>query len=147
MGSLSYTATISLDGYAADTNGDFQWSALTDEVFQFHVERMAAVSTEVLGPNTYLLMRYWETEPEAGDWGALEHEFARRWRDIDQVVASSTLTQNELASERVRVVPALGLSELKRALKCSGRPAADWLLHGVYRAQMWPTSTSNIVDE
>lgn len=114
MGSLSYTATISLDGYAADANGDFRWSAPTDEVFEFHVERMAAVSTEVLGRNTYLLMRYWETEPEAGDWGALEHEFARRWGNIEYVVASSTLTQDELASERVRLVSDLGLPELRQ---------------------------------
>lgn len=119
MGSLSYTATISLDGYAADANGDFQWSAPTDEVFEFHVERMAAVSTEVLGRNTYLLMRYWETEPEVGNWGALEHEFARRWRNINQVVASTTLTQDDLASEQDHLVSHLGLSELEQIVNAA----------------------------
>ena len=59
MGTLSFTATVSLDGYAADASGDFQWSAPRDEVFRFHVERMGAVSTEVLGRNTYQLMTYW----------------------------------------------------------------------------------------
>lgn len=76
MGTLSFTATISIDGYAADADGDFQWSAPNEEVFDFHVERMAAVSTEVLGRRTYQLMRYWEAEPEGEDWGEAEKEFA-----------------------------------------------------------------------
>ncbi|GAA1214880.1 dihydrofolate reductase family protein [Prauserella alba] len=114
MGTLSYTATVSIDGYAADADGDFQWSAPSDEAFQFHVDRMAAVSTEVLGRNTYLLMRYWESAPEDGSWGAAEHEFSRRWCGIERVVVSSTLTRDDVASERVRLVPELGLAELEK---------------------------------
>lgn len=117
MGSLSYTATMSLDGYVADANGDFQWSAPTDEVFQFHVDRLAAVSTEVLGRNTYLLMRYWEAEPDDGSWVAAEHEFARRWQELERVVASSTLTHEDLGTGRVRLVPDLGLEELAQIVK------------------------------
>ena len=49
MGTLCYTASVSLDGYVADADGDFQWSAPDDEVFNFHVERMGPVSHEVLG--------------------------------------------------------------------------------------------------
>lgn len=121
MGSLSYTATVSLDGYAADADGDFQWSAPGDEVFQLHVDRMAAVSTEVLGRNTYELMRYWETDPEDDSWSASEHEFARRWRSLEKVVASSTLTHKDLASERARLVPALGLGELEQIVEDAPR--------------------------
>lgn len=117
MGTLSYTATISLDGYVADATGDFQWSGPDDEVFQFHVDRMDAVSTEVLGRNTYLLMKYWEAEPADESWSEAEHEFARRWRQIDHVVVSSTLTGADLASERVRLVAELGLSELEQIVR------------------------------
>ncbi len=113
MGTLSYTATMSLDGYVADTDGDFQWSAPSEEVFQFHIDRMAAVSTEVLGRNTHELMRYWEAEPDNEPWGAAEHEFARRWQNIDRVVASSTLTSDELG-ERTRLVPILDLATLEQ---------------------------------
>lgn len=114
MGTLSYTATISLDGYAADASGDFQWSAPSDEVFRFHVERMAAVSTEVLGRNTYQLMTYWNSEPEDGSWGEDEREFARRWQGIGHVVVSSTLGPEDLDSPRDRLVPRLDLSALER---------------------------------
>lgn len=115
MGTLSYTATVSLDGYAADESGDFQWTAPGEEVFDFHVERMGAVSTEVLGRNTYELMTYWEAEPgsqEYEEWGDSEREFARRWRALDLVVASSTLQLDQLGSGDPRLVRRLSLEEL-----------------------------------
>lgn len=114
MGTLGYTATVSLDGYVADASGDFQWSGPSDEVFAFHVERMAAVSTEILGRNTYELMTYWETEPDDGSWGADEREFARRWQNLNLVVASSTLTPEDVPSERTRLVADLNLDEIAR---------------------------------
>lgn len=69
MGSLSYTATVSLDGYVVDADGDFQWSGPDDEVFRFHVERMGPISHEILGRKTYELMRYWYADPDTEDWG------------------------------------------------------------------------------
>jgi len=113
MGILNFTATVSLDGYAADADGDFQWSAPNSAVFDFHVERMAQVSTEVLGRKTFALMQYWEAEPANEVWTPAEHEFARRWRAIDKVVVSSTLTK-DVESDRVRLVPELSLHELQR---------------------------------
>lgn len=113
MGTLSYAATLSLDGYVADADGDFQWSAPDDEVFRFHVERMESVSHEVLGRRTYQLMTYWQSEPEDESWGADEQEFARRWQNLTHVVASSTLTDGDLTSERDRLVPRLDLAGLQ----------------------------------
>ena len=117
MGTLSFTATVSLDGYAADASGDFQWSAPRDEVFRFHVERMGAVSTEVLGRNTYQLMTYWNAEPEDGSWGEDEREFARRCQGIEHVVVASTLEPEDLDSPRDRLVPRLELSELEQIVR------------------------------
>lgn len=114
MGTLSYTATVSLDGYVADADGDFQWSGPDDEVFRFHVERMGPVSHEILGRNTYELMRYWYSEPEGADWGADEHEFARLWAELNHVVVSSTLAASDLESPRERLLPQLDLAELQR---------------------------------
>ncbi|OBI26093.1 dihydrofolate reductase family protein [Mycobacterium sp. E2238] len=113
MGTLCYTATMSLDGYVADGSGDFQWSAPSDPVFTAHVDRMAEVSTEVLGRKTFALMQYWETDPEDEEWASAEREFAQRWRGIHKVVVSSTLT-HEIESDRVRLVPDLRLDELKQ---------------------------------
>ncbi|MHC9292238.1 dihydrofolate reductase family protein [Mycobacterium sp. LTG2003] len=114
MGTLTYAATVSLDGYAADADGDFQWSAPSDAVFAVHLERMAEVSTEVLGRKTYALMDYWETYPDDDDRPLAERQFAKRWQAIDKVVVSSTLTHDELGSDRARLVPDLSLDELQR---------------------------------
>ncbi|WP_203138017.1 dihydrofolate reductase family protein [Microbacterium sp. JZ31] len=113
MGTLSYTATVSIDGYVNDATGDFNWSGPSDEVFQLHVERMAAVSTEVLGRNTFLLMQYWETEPEDDSWGEDEREFARRWRSLDRMVASSTLAPEDVPPDRGRLIRHLRLADLR----------------------------------
>ncbi len=117
MGTLSYSATVSLDGYVADASGDFPWAAPSAEVFAFHIERMSEVSTEILGRNTFLLMKYWEAEPDAGSWGDAEHEFARRWLNSECVVASSTLAREEVGSERVRLIPELSLADLKQIVE------------------------------
>lgn len=117
MGTLGYTATISIDGYVNDDTGDFQWSGPSDEVFDFHVERMGAVSTEVLGRRTYELMTYWETEPADEHWGAAEREFARRWQGIEQIVVSATLTPAELSSPRARLLRSLDLADLEQIVR------------------------------
>lgn len=114
MGTLSYTASVSLDGYVADADGDFQWSAPDDEVFSFHVERMGPVTHEVLGRRTYELMRYWHAEPDDEEWGPDEKEFSRRWLGIRHVVASSTLTLGELVRPEDELVADLGLDDLRR---------------------------------
>ncbi len=116
MGTLTFTATVSLDGYAADADGDFQWSAPGEAVFDVHVDRMAAVSTEVLGRKTYALMQYWETYPDDDNGPPAEREFARRWRNIEKVVVSSTLTRDQLGSARDRLVPSLTLDELREIM-------------------------------
>ncbi|GAA3957989.1 dihydrofolate reductase family protein [Gordonia caeni] len=113
MGTLAYAVTVSLDGYAADADGDFQWTGPSSDVFDVHVERMAEVSTEVLGRRTYALMGYWDDYPD-DDGTPAEREFARRWRAVDKVVASSTLTPGELGPGSVRLVPDLDLDQLRR---------------------------------
>lgn len=114
MGILTYGSTISLDGYVADAEGDFQWGAPSAEVFDFHVERISEVSTDVLGRKTYELMAYWNAQPEGEDWTVAEQEFARRWQAIDKVVVSSTMTPDQLTSERDQLVPTLDLDHLRR---------------------------------
>ncbi|MGE2833987.1 dihydrofolate reductase family protein [Mycobacterium sp. SMC-4] len=112
MGTLSYSTTVSLDGYVADEDGDFQWSTPSEEQFAVHVDRMAEVAVEVLGRKTFELMQYWETYDDE-DGSAAEREFARRWQGIDKVVVSSTLTHDDLGSARARIVRQLSLTGLQ----------------------------------
>ncbi|WP_158726693.1 dihydrofolate reductase family protein [Tomitella fengzijianii] len=117
MGTLSYATTVSIDGYVADADGDFQWTAPDDTVFAAHLDRMAGVSTEVLGRKTYELMGYWDAYPDSADRPAAEREFARRWRAIEKVVVSSTMTPEGLTSDRARIVAELSLVDLQRIVE------------------------------
>lgn len=114
MGTLSFTATVSLDGYAAGPDGDFPFGAPSEQVFRCHVERMPKISTEILGRRTYELMHYWEAEPEGEDWGDDEREFARRWQGLDIVAASSTLTSDDMTLESHTLVSDLTVDEIVR---------------------------------
>lgn len=114
MGVLNFAATISLDGYAADAAGDFQWTGPSDPVFDLHLERIAAVSTEILGRKTYELMKYWEHFPETPETSDAERAFARQWQTIEKVAVSTTLTSEDLASDRSRLVHELGLAQLQQ---------------------------------
>ncbi|MBD7995266.1 dihydrofolate reductase family protein [Arthrobacter sp. Sa2CUA1] len=114
MGTLIYATTVSLDGYVADKDGDFQWTGPSDEMFAVHLDRLREVSTEVLGRKTYGLMEYWENFPDTGDQSEDEQEFARRWQDISKIVVSSTMSSAELSSDRARLVPELSLDQLRR---------------------------------
>lgn len=112
MGTLTYAATVSLDGYVADSSGDFQWSAPSDAVFATHLDRIRQVSTEILGRKTYELMRYWHSEPHAEQWSPAEREFARLWQNINTFAASSTLTSGKLASADDVIVPELTVDRI-----------------------------------
>jgi dihydrofolate reductase len=116
MGILTFTATLSLDGYVADANGDFQWAGPGDAVFQAHIDRLTQVSTEVHGRRTHQLMAYWDAEPEPGAWSEAEHEWARLWAATDKVVVSSTLAPTDV-SAGARLVPHLGLDELEQVVR------------------------------
>ncbi|WP_080795692.1 dihydrofolate reductase family protein [Corynebacterium pacaense] len=117
MGSLSFSATVSLDGFAADRDGGIDWTVPDADLFRLHVERMAAVSTEVLGRRTFLMMKYWDSEPGDGSWGPDEREFARRWRGIEKIAVSSTLTGAEVGSGGARLISGLTLPGLARIVE------------------------------
>lgn len=114
MGSLSYTVAMSLDGYIADADGDFDWAAPSQELFRWHIDRLASASTEIIGRNTFLLMKYWEQEQDDESWGPDERQFAELWQGFHQTVVSSTLTAADVTSPNTDLVPELSLADLRR---------------------------------
>lgn len=89
MARLIYSAIGSLDGYAEDPSGDFQWGAPDDEVMTHLSERERRVGTYLYGRRMYEVMRYWEAEP--AESSALDHAWAAMWRAASKVVYSRTL--------------------------------------------------------
>ena len=99
MGILSYAVVMSLDGYIADPEGDFQWATPSPEIFDVHLKRMSEVSTEIMGRKTYELMQFWDTYPDSPEATPAEKVFGRLWQDIDKIVASSSLSQADMVAD------------------------------------------------
>lgn len=91
MRKLSYSMTVSLDGFIAGPGGEIDWSATDEELHRFHNERIRAHGGQLLGRRLYEEMLYWETADQNSSATEFELEFARIWQDIPKVVFSTTL--------------------------------------------------------
>ena len=91
MARLVYSAITSLDGYVADREGDFSWSAPDDQVHGFVNDLLRPVGTHLYGRRTYDVLVAWETLPTGPGEPAVVRDFARIWRSADKVVYSTTL--------------------------------------------------------
>jgi dihydrofolate reductase len=58
---LIYTTIMSLDGYVADKDGNFDWAAPDEEVHDFVNDLERRVGSYLYGRRMYEVMRYWET--------------------------------------------------------------------------------------
>jgi dihydrofolate reductase len=89
MANVIYSMSTSLDGFIADSDGDFSWTAPDEELHQFHNDRVRELGVQLLGRALYETMVYWERPDES--WGPVEREFAEIWQGLPKVVFSSTL--------------------------------------------------------
>jgi dihydrofolate reductase len=115
MGRLIYSAITSLDGYVADAEGNFDWSAPDAEVHAFVNDLERPIGTYLFGRRMYEVMAVWETmaDPEP-----IMRDYADIWRAADKVVYSRTL--DEPSSERTRIEREFA-PEAVRAMKESAR--------------------------
>ena len=91
MAKLIYSSIASLDGFVADTNGNFDWAAPDEEVHSFVNELERTVGTYLYGRRMYEVMLYWETAHTLSDQPAFIQDFAAIWQAADKIVYSRTL--------------------------------------------------------
>src|SRR3954449_11531173 len=87
---LIYSMSVSVDGFIADRDGAFAWTAPSDELFQFHLEQVSALGRYLLGRRLYETMLVWETDPSLRK-DELRAAFADVWCALPKVVFSRTL--------------------------------------------------------
>ena len=87
---LIYSMSVSIDGFIADREGAFGWTAPNEEQFRFHIAQTREVGCYLCGRRLYETMLVWETDPSLRDNEAGE-EFADVWCAIPKVVFSRTL--------------------------------------------------------
>lgn len=86
---ISYSMTLSADGYVAGPDGSFDWAVPSEELHRFHNDRVAATDVQLLGRRLYETMLVWDSE-EFSD--PVMAEFAELWRPLEKIVFSTTLT-------------------------------------------------------
>src|ERR687886_2811944 len=87
---LIYSMGVSVDGFIADREGAFGWTAPSEELFGFHLAQVRELGGHLCGRRLYETMLVWETDPSLRDT-ELRAAFADVWGALPKVVFSRTL--------------------------------------------------------
>jgi dihydrofolate reductase len=98
MAKLIYTAIMSLDGYVADEDGNFDWAEPDEEVHAFVNDLERPIGTYLYGRRLYEVMVAWKT---ITDEQPFIRDYAEIWRAADKIVYSRSL--ETVTSERTRI--------------------------------------------
>jgi dihydrofolate reductase len=107
MGKLIYLMTTSLDGYAADKNGNFGWAMPTEEVHAFVNDSLRNVGTILMGRKLYETMKIWDEIPTEGTSGPMDgpsqamNDYAKIWRAANKIIYSTTMTDVAIANAKI----------------------------------------------
>ena len=112
--------SVSVDGFIADREGAFGWSAPDEELFRFHIEQVGELGGYLCGRRLYETMLVWETDPSLRE-GELDAAFADVWCALPKVVFSRTLAG---VHGNARLAEASVAEEAAAALNATDRDVA-----------------------
>ena len=147
MRSVTYSMTVSLDGYVVGPDGRFDWMPPDEEVFRLATDEVRGVGVHLLGRRLYESMLYWEGVDQSPALDFSTTEFAAIWKALPKVVFSTTLSAVQgnarlvsggLADEiaRLRAGPGEGDIAIGGATLAAEAAALD--LIDEYRARVLP---------
>lgn len=119
MAKLVYSAIMSLDGYVADEQGNFDWAAPDAAVHRFVNDLERPVGTYLYGRRMYDVMRYWETAHTEPNQRPFSLDFARIWQAADKIVYSRSL--EKVSSARTRIERDFDPAAIRRLKQTSTR--------------------------
>jgi dihydrofolate reductase len=145
--SVTYSMSVSLDGYIVGPDGGFDWTPPDEEVFRFWIDEIREVGVHLMGRRLYETMLYWETADQDPSLDDAKLEWAALWMPLPKVVFSTTLSAVQgnarLASgglaeeiERLRAEPGEGYIAIGGATLAAEADALG--LIDEYRAMVYP---------
>lgn len=119
MATLIYSAILSLDGYVADKEGNFDWAAPDEEGHAFVNDLERPIGTYLYGRRMYDTMVYWETADTLADQPDVFRDFGELWQAADKIVYSRTL--EAVSSARTRIERAFDPETIRQMKGRAGR--------------------------
>lgn len=147
MRSVTYSMSMSLDGYIVGPDGSFDWSAPDEEIFRYSIDEIRGVDVHLMGRRLYETMLSWEDPEVAKTFGDIEVEWAELWNPLRKVVFSNTLSEVEgnarlatdgLAAEIRRLRDEPGEGEIAIGGATLAAEAAEKGLIDEFRIRVYP---------
>jgi dihydrofolate reductase len=114
---------LSLDGYAADLNGEMDFLSYDEELEQYADELVKTVGSPVYGRTTYQLMEsYWPTVLTKPNASKHSREHAQWVENVPKIVFSKTL--NEVTWNNTRLIKNNIAEEVKKLKQQPGKDLA-----------------------
>lgn len=113
MRKLIYAFNVSLDGFIEGPDGKFDWAVPDAEVHRHFNELEKQIGTHLYGRRMWETMKVWQTLDQQPDAAPEEVEYARAWRESENLVFSHTLTSIDGNARLVRDDPATVVAELE----------------------------------
>ncbi|MFC9948528.1 dihydrofolate reductase family protein [Streptomyces pratensis] len=92
MRSVTYSMSISLDGYIVGPDGGLDWSTPDEDVFRFWIDEIRGVGVHLMGRRLYETMLYWETADQDPSLDDPTREWTSLWKPLPKVVFSTSLS-------------------------------------------------------
>jgi dihydrofolate reductase len=118
---LIFAMLASVDGYIADSSGNFDFAGPDEEVHRFFNELERASGTYLYGRRMYEVMRWWEgPDVDGPDVDDVYKEYAQIWRAADKVVYSATL--DSVSTARTRIERSFDPDAVRHMKEAATRP-------------------------
>jgi dihydrofolate reductase len=92
---------MSVDGYAEDEHGRFDWAAADEQVHSCINQLESSVGTSLYGRRMCETMVYWETAHTLPNQSQVELDWARQWQQAEKIVYSRTLAEPHSLRTRI----------------------------------------------
>ena len=122
MAKLIYSGLMSLDGYIADRDGNFDWAEPDAEVHSFVNDLQRPAGTYLLGRRMYEVLTWREHPENLGEMPGYIRDYADLWKASDKVVFSRTL--KDVTTARTRVEREFSADAVRRLKADAGRDLA-----------------------
>ncbi|MGC0269273.1 dihydrofolate reductase family protein [Glutamicibacter soli] len=93
MRKVTYSMSMSMDGFITGPDGGIDWSVPGDDIYQASIDEAKTLGVQLMGRKLYEVMLYWETAADNPESTKLDLDWIALWNPLPKVVFSRTLNE------------------------------------------------------